>query len=402
MNPVGFTRPVLVRGRDCHVWDREGRRYLDATSGAFCVNLGYTRPDLVEAMARAAEQLPFARSSLCDSEAAEAYRDALLAATGPPFTRVVLTGSGSEAVDAAVKLAISYQRATGHLERTAVRSLAGHYHGATLGALRVTGWETRRAPYEKALGARDDGLPSPGDGSAAFIAESIPVAGRGVEVPPPGEMARRRAACDAARALWIADEVLTGFGRCGALFAWQRLAARADSAGARPDEGAIPDLVAFGKGAGAGYAPLAGELLSRRVADALDAAAGSGGARGAGSGAGAGGGGGFTHYQTYGGNPIACSVGLATLRALKADGWLDGVGPLEDELRAIGAGDSARVYGALLGFESKASPAAFAGRGVFVHAADGARRVVAPPLCMKPEDWAELRESLAGALAEAR
>ena len=102
---LGPDRPVLVRAEGCHVWDRAGRRYLDGTSGAFCATFGYTRPDFIEAMARAAERLPHGRPSRFDSEEAEAYRAELLEAVGPPFTRVLLTSSGSEAVDVALKVA---------------------------------------------------------------------------------------------------------------------------------------------------------------------------------------------------------------------------------------------------------------------------------------------------------
>ncbi len=367
------SRPVLVRAEGCHVWDRHGRRYLDATSGAFCVNLGYTRPDLVEVMRRAAERLPFARASMFESEESEAYRAELLAAVGPPFTQVVLTGSGSEAVDVAIKLAIAYQRAAGCAERVEIRSLAGHYHGATLGALEVTGWEERRAPYAAALGPRLDGLPAAGDArSAAFIAETIPVAGLGVEVPAPGELAARRAACDAAGALWIADEVLTGFGRCGAMFAWQRLEGSA----------AVPDLVVFGKGAGAGFAALAGVLVSARVAGALNSAAAAGVSR-------------FTHYQTYGGSPIACAVGRAVLRALREEGWMARARDLEALLRAaIGPERAPRAVGALAGFTSLHGAGDYAAAGLLVHSAEDPARAVAPPFTIDEGGHQELSQLL--------
>jgi beta-alanine--pyruvate transaminase len=387
-----FARPVFVRGAGSHVWDRDGRRYLDAISGAFCVNFGYTAPNLVIAMRKAAETLPFARPSASDSEEGEAYREALLALVGPPFARVVLTSSGSEAVEAAMKIAIVYQRALGRGTRTAVRSLAGHFHGATFGALGVSGWDERRAPWADLLGPRLDGPPEPGDESAALIAETIPVAGAGVVIPAPGELSKRRAACDATGALWIADEVLTGFGRCGSMFAWQRVAERKGGGGGRPDAGAIPDLVVFGKGAGGGFAALAGVLLSARVADALDSEAAGGGPP-------------FTHYQTYGGNPIACAVGRAVLRSLEEDQWFARVRGLEDPLRPVveGAGEAVEILGMLGGFTppsegagpgAAAHAADYAGRGVLVHAASGNRCVVAPPFPISGEDLDELRVAL--------
>ncbi|MEK7348885.1 MAG: aspartate aminotransferase family protein [Candidatus Eisenbacteria bacterium] len=398
---LGSDRPVLVRGEGCHVWDREGRRYLDATSGAFCVTLGYTRPDLIEAMTRAAERLPHARPSRFDSEEAEAYRAELLEAVGEPFSRVLLTSSGSEAVDAAIKVAIAYQCALGREKRTAIRSLRGHYHGATLGALAVTGWAERRAPWEMALGPRLEGLPLAGgseeDGreSAAFLAETIPTAALGVEMPRPGALAERRARCDAAGVLWIADEVLTGFGRVGSLFAWRRLAEeRAE------DAGAVPDLVTFGKGAGAGFAPIAGVLVAARVAKALESAPGRGdGAL-------------VEHQQSYGGNPIAAAVGRAVLRALATGGELDRARGLEGALRAALAPSAARMnstingLGMLAGFGvaggARGGAAgivrAAAARGLLLHAAGPSRLVVAPPLVMTAADWSELGETLDAAV----
>ena len=328
-------RPVLARGEGLHVWDAAGRRYLDATSGAFCANLGYARADLVRAMSDAAARLPHARPSLFESEKSAAYRAALLDAAGPPFTRVALTSSGSEAVDVAIKIAHRYQYAVGSgagAARRGVLALRGHFHGATLGALEATGWAPRRGPYEALLGQRPFGPPATCDrcfrglthpscgiacadaalsdadavGAAAFIAETVPAAGLAAAVPPSGWLARVRSRCDAAGTLWIADEVLTGFGRAGDLFAWRRLAGEATADGSKPDAGAVPDLVVFGKGAGAGYAALGGVLVADRVAKALDAAATDGAAP-------------FAHHQTHGGNPIACAVGRRVLAALSEE-----------------------------------------------------------------------------------
>ena len=385
---------MLVRGEGCHVWDRDGRRYLDATSGAFCATFGYSRPDFVEAMTRAAERLPHAKPSAFDSEEAEAYRAELLEVVGAPFVRVLLTSSGSEAVDAAIKIAIAYQQAIGHPERTAVRSLSGHYHGATLGALGVTGWDERRAPWVGALGARNDGLPQPGDGSAAFIAETVAVAGLGVKIPSADELARRRQACDASGALWIADEVLTGFGRCGAMFACGRLAESGADGGAAPSSANPPDLIVFGKGAGAGFAAVAGVLVAERVADGLFAVSAEGVSRR------------VLHQQTYGGSPISCAVGRTVLRALQVEGAFLRARQFEERLRSVvtgaakPAGTSCVTLGALAGFETNAFgfPAQAAARGLLIHGAGARRAVLAPPLVMSNADWYELGSSLEAAV----
>ncbi len=389
------------------MWDREGRRYLDATSGAFCVQLGYTRPDLVRAMTGAAERLPYARPSQFESEESEAYRRELLAAAGAPFARVVLTSSGSEAVDAALKIAHVYQRAVGHPERVRVDYRSGHYHGATLGALGVTGWRGRRAPYEALLGV------TTGGDAAAFILETIPAVGAGVRVPTRDELAGVRARCDASGALWIADEVLTGFGRVGALFAWQRIAERSD-VGADP--GMTPDLVVFGKGAGAGFAPVAGVLIAERVARAMEE-------------------GSFSHHQTYGGNPIAAAVGRRVLRAMAEEQIYDSVREREvvlwNALRASRHVSEVRGLGYLWGVDlledvagSRPFPrerrvaervaAACREHGVLVQAgAGGAGGVgsaggaddeegdfilVVPPLVTPPETFQVIADALLGAI----
>src|SRR6266550_4884818 len=129
-------RPILVRGESVHVWDVDGHRYLDAISGSFCVQLGYGCSDLVRAMSDAAARLPYARPSVFGSEESEAYARELLEAAGPPYTRAIFTSSGSEAVDAALKAAYRYQQAVGHPGRARTARLRGHFHGATLGALR--------------------------------------------------------------------------------------------------------------------------------------------------------------------------------------------------------------------------------------------------------------------------
>lgn len=429
-----LSRPRLDHAEGIHVWDSDGRRYLDATSGAFCMQLGYTRPDLVAAMADAAARLPHARPSLFDSEAAFRYREALVAAAGPPFTRALLASSGSEAVEIAIKAAWWWQRACGAPDRRAILSLSGHYHGATLGALATTGWIERRAPFEPWLGAGEfgpaahcarcfRGLRHPAcdvacadaaleraGTAAAFLAESLPAAGLAAAVPPPGWLARIRERCDQAGALWIADEVLTGFGRTGALFAWSRLAER-------DGVSVAPDLVVFGKGASAGFFPAAGVLVSERVAAALD----SGEAP-------------FRHAQTFGESPIGAAVALRALDAYRSERIFERVREMETEaerlfgaLRECEPVIEVRGMGLLWGFELTASrlpsvprarrfaravEAGCRARGVLVHAASGFTPerggeaiLIAPPLVSGAVDLARiasaLRESIEAAAPSA-
>ena len=419
---------IFTRAEGVHVWDQDGRRYLDATSGAFAAQLGYSRPDLVRAMTDAASRLPHVRPSLADSEETAAYRRELLARAGAPYTRVILTSSGSEAVDVALKIAHRYQVASGHPERHRVLSLAGHYHGQTLAALDVTGWAPRREPYAALLGPPRLG-PAPycrrcfrsltfpecrlacadaavDEPPAAAIVETVPAAGLGAPVPPPGWLARLRTLCHGAGALWIADEVLTGFGRTGDLFAWKRLARRADSGA---DADAVPDLVVFGKGAGAGYAALAGVLVADRVVRDLGST-------------------GFTHQQTYGGHPVAAAVGRAVLRALDEEGvtprvlerepWLEErMRSLEDEAGVFDVRGLGFLWGVELAQDASGTPFprekgvsnrvrdACRERGLLIHASHGCAGedrgdlvLVAPPLVSDDAALTEMVETLRASL----
>lgn len=312
-------RPTLVRGEGVHVWDVDGHRYLDAISGTFCVQLGYGRDDLVRAMTDAASRIPFARPWAFESQESEAYARELLDAAGAPYRRVLFTSSGSEAVEAALKAAYLYQRAVGREGRTRFTRLRGHFHGSTLQALGATDYPARRAPYEPLLAGSPPSI-DPADGRAleesvrtsfALLAETIPGAALGVALPPPGFLERLRSACDDVDALWIADEVLTGFGRTGRLFAWQRLLE------GRSEDGIAPDIIAFGKGAGCGYAPLGGILLKQSVAEALEKAPG----------------GRFMHAQTYGAHAVACAVGRRVLAAMREEKIEERVRSLEPRLQ---------------------------------------------------------------------
>ena len=416
-------RPILIRGEGVHVWDVDGNRYLDAISGAFCVQLGYGRADLARAASDAAARLPFARPSSFESEESEAYAREILLAAGPPYARAIFTSSGSEAVEAAIKAAYRYQRAMGLPGRTRMARLRGHFHGATLEALRVTDVRARRAAYEPLIGDQAPAIDPRSGGAldrelgdaAALIAETIPAVGLGAPPPRPGFLSEIRRACDSSGALWIADEVLTGFGRVGSLFAWRRLAERAE------DSGAAPDIVAFGKGAGSGYAAIGGILLSKRVASALGEGPGAP----------------FTHAQTYGGHAIACAVGRRVLAAMREEGIGERVLAMEPRLRAALEPLAAhrnvaevRGLGFLWGVALRADAGTGAGapfpralriaervealcreRGLLVYGGSGSgsaggdgesgdHLLLAPPLIAEPHHFAEIASGLRRALDE--
>ena len=399
------------------------------------MQLGYSRPDLLQAMAEAASVLPHARPSRFDTVAAASYREELLRAAGPPYTRVLLASSGSEAVDLAIQAAWWWQRANGRPERTEVLSLHGHYHGATLGALNVTGWRERRDRFAPLLGGRvfgppahctrcfrglrhpecriacvDAALEDPSR-CAAFLAETIPAAGLAAAVPPPGWMARVRERCDQTGALWIADEVLTGFGRTGALTASSRLSERDRVA-------AAPDLIVFGKGAAAGFYPVSGVLVADRVAAALDGASLAATGRHSPDA--------FRHAQTFGGSPIGTTVALRALQVYQSEKCFERARALESEATSIlgsltesEAVRDVRGMGLLWGIELEAQDVDHGAahgmalaveqgcreRGVLVHSssgftpeAHGEAILVAPPLIVEgntlKEIAAALRESI--------
>jgi adenosylmethionine-8-amino-7-oxononanoate aminotransferase len=243
-----------------------------------------------------------------------------------------------------------------------------------------------------------------------MILETIPAVGLGAVVPPLGFLSRVRAQCDEAGALWIADEVLTGFGRVGALFAWQRLGERRAPNNSRPDSGARPDVVVFGKGAGAGFAALAGVLIAEKVAQALDAV-------------------GFTHFQTYAGNPISCAVGRRVLRAMadeRIEASVQATEPwLEDALRPVSTLRSVRQVrglGYLWGIElmedcrsgrpfpreqriAERVADACRERGVLVHAGAGSAGgergdfiLIAPPLVTRKGEFKTIADAISGAI----
>jgi predicted acetylornithine/succinylornithine family transaminase len=298
--PVVKRLPVaLVEGRGSRVRDIEGREYTDLTAGWGVTCLGHCHPALVAAIADQAGRLMQTTNwfyTLPQLDLIERLAELMPAA----ITRSFVVNSGTEAVEGALKLA---HRATG---RAKFVSTTNSFHGRTLGALSVIGQAKHRDPY-RAL------LPEPvtvpfGDaraaeaaidaGCAAFIVEPIQGEG-GVNVPPPGYLAALRRFCDAAGALLIFDEVQTGVGRTGRMFALEH-------------EGVVPDVVTLGKGLGGGF-PVAAFLTSEAVAATV--ALGD-------------------HGTTFGGNPLACAAAGAVLRVIEADKLVERAASLGERLLA--------------------------------------------------------------------
>ena len=341
----------IERGEGVRLYGVDGREILDACGGgAMVASLGHGRQDIVEAAARQAEVLSYMYYHHFTNELQERLARRVLEVAAPSMARARFVTGGSEANEMALRLARQYHEERGASGRWRVVSPAHAYHGATMGALGLTGRLGLQKPYEpylaghvhippstsrfdetgeEALAALDRVLEEVGDSVAAFVCE--PVSGAALPAySPPARfwegLAERR---EEHGFLVCFDEIVTGFGRTGTWFAADQL----------PLE---PDIVSFGKGAAAGYAPLAGILCREHVYEAI--ATGSQN---------------FEHGHTWDGAPLLCAVGLAVLDVLERERLVEDVaarGPsvLEELRAAIGRFDvvgEVRGRGFLLGFE---------------------------------------------------
>lgn len=277
-------QPVIVRGEGAYLIDSAGNRYLDACGGAAVSSLGHDNRRVRDAIRDQLEKLSFAHTGLFTNEPAEALADHLVARApeGTGEGRVMYLGSGSEAMEAALKLARQYHLERGDTGRTKIIARAPSYHGNTLGALAVGGHAGRRAPFaamlmdvshidaayayrmrkdtetEDEFAARlaaqlEDRIVALGaETVAAFVAEPVVGASLGSQPAPPGYFTRIREICDRYGVLYIADEVMCGMGRTGTLYALEQ-------------EGICADITTMAKGLGAGYQPIAAVLASEKV-----------------------------------------------------------------------------------------------------------------------------------------
>ena len=312
-NVAGELLPTVSHGRGVYLWDQDGTRYFDGCSGAVTANLGHGDEEIAAALADQAATVAFAYRSQFTNAPAEELAELVTSLAPPGLDRLFLVSSGSEAVEAAAKLARQYWVEVGQPERTVIVSRGTSYHGSTLGALALSDHPPRRAAWDSVLDdavllpeancyrcplglthpecdlacaqALDDVVASSADRIAAVIVEPIVGAAGGAVTPPAGYLARLAERCARAGILLIADEVMTGAWRTGGFLA-------------SADEGVVPDLVALGKGLAAGYVPLAGVLVSDRVADAIHQGSGV-----------------FAHGHTHGFNPLSARAGLAVVRA---------------------------------------------------------------------------------------
>ena len=319
--------PVIVRGEGIYLYDAEGKRYADLTSGLIAVNLGHGYPSVVQAMHEQIDRLCFSPPSWFNDARAE-LGEALsrIAPWGDEGCRTFFTVGGADATEDAVKFARALTA------RSKVFSAYRSFHGSAATAATLTGENRRwyneptsavagvvhvwtpypyRSPFftddpaeetARALAYLRDTIEAENASSVAAIMLESVIGSNGVIVFPPGYLAGVRALCDEYGILLILDEVMSGFGRVGAAFAAERF-------------GVVPDLITFAKGVTSGYVPLGGVLVRERLAKAFDSRPVPGG-------------------HTYSGHPLAMATGLAAVRAYLRDGIFGRAAALEAKLRA--------------------------------------------------------------------
>ena len=308
--------PRAVRAGGCYIYDQTGKAYLDGSGGAAVSCLGHGDPDVIRAVQDQCAEMAFAHTGFFTSEPAEDLADLLIASAPENIDRVYFVSGGSEAIEAAIKLARQYFLEAGQPDRRHLISRRQSYHGNTLGALAAGGNAWRRkqfapllfevshiAPcYEYAFREAGESAEEYGQRTAqeledeilrlgpetvmAFIAEPVVGATLGAVPAVEGYFRRIRAICDRYGVLLILDEVMCGMGRTGYLFACEA-------------EGIAPDILCIAKGLGAGYQPIGAMLCSKEIYAAIKGGSGF-----------------FQHGHTYLGHPVATVAGRAVVSKL--------------------------------------------------------------------------------------
>ena len=317
--------PVAVGGEGVYIVDADGRRYLDASGGAAVSCLGHGHPKVIQAIKRQIDRIAYAHTAFFTTEPLESLADWLVARAPGTIHRAYFTCGGSEAVEAAVKLARQYFIEIGQPQRRHLIARRQSYHGTTLGALAVGGNAWRRAPFAPLLvevghiapcyayrGQRDgENAPAYGrrvadeleaeiqrlgaDTVIAFVAEPVVGGTLGAVPSVPGYFPRIREICDRHGVLLILDEVMCGMGRTGSLFACEQ-------------DGVAPDMVTVAKGLAGGYQPIGAVLVAKHIFEAVRDGSGF-----------------FLHGQTYMGHATACAAALAVQRTIEEENLLDRV-----------------------------------------------------------------------------
>ncbi len=300
--------PLIVRGEGCRLFDEDGKSYLDACSGAYVAGMGHGVAVVADAVAAQARKLGYVNGTAFTHHPVEELATEISKRCAEGLDKVFFLCSGTDVVEASLKLARQYWAETGRPEKQKIIALTPSYHGSTILALSASGRRQYKSyfsgwlidfpkipapyPYRQEPGhpaltgeALEKRILREGaENVAAFIAEPIGGSSTGATVPPADYWKRVRELCDKHEILFIADEVLTGVGRTGA---WSALEAY----------GVAPDIHLFAKGLAGGYGALAALVTSTRVLDPIAAGTGA-----------------LLHNQTFSHHPIMCAAALAALR----------------------------------------------------------------------------------------
>lgn len=327
---AGPTMPEVSHGRGVYLWDTDGKEYLDGCSGAISCNLGHHHDGIRDAMLAQLDKVAFTYRTQFENAPAMALAEELVNMTNRDLEKVFFVSSGSESVESAIKLARQYFVARGESHRRHFVSLRPSYHGSTLGALGVTGYQPLEAPFaditqgslkvpgpdfyrhtetdddthiRKVLQETRERIDAAGGESIiAVVLEPVGGASTGARMVNQAYLEGIRKLCDEIGCLLIFDEVLSGVGRTGTWFAYQHW-------------GVAPDLLTTAKGLGAGYYPVGAMLCREDIVDTVMAN------------------GGFQHGHTYAGNPLACATGLAAVETIRDENLLDNVAARGQQVR---------------------------------------------------------------------
>ncbi|AIO27909.1 aspartate aminotransferase family protein [Burkholderia cepacia] len=328
------TLPVAVAGDGIEIIDSTGKRYIDACGGAAVSCLGHSNQRVIDAIKRQAQQLAYAHTSFFTTDVAEELADRLVEAAPAGLEHVYFVSGGSEAVEAALKLARQYFVEKGEPQRSHFIARRQSYHGNTLGALAIGGNAWRREPFlpllieahhvspcfayrDQLAGETDEAYAQRladeleqkivelgADNVAAFVAETVVGATAGAVPPVRSYLKKIRAVCDKYGVLLILDEIMSGMGRTGYLYACD-------------EDGVAPDLLTIAKGLGAGYQPIGATLVSDRIYRTIVDGSGF-----------------FQHGHTYLGHATACAAALEVQRVIAEEKLLDNVRARGEQLRA--------------------------------------------------------------------
>ena len=324
--------PTAIAGDGCYLIDQNGKRYFDGSGGAAVSCLGHSDGEIIAAIQEQAQKLTFAHTGFFTSEPAEELADLLIANAPQGIERVFLGNGGSEAVEAAIKLARQYYLEIGEGERSHLIARKQSFHGNTLGALAAGGNEWRRKPFaplmietshiapcyyyrdgrqgesefdygQRVANELEEQILAIGPNKVmGFMAETVAGATLGAIPAVEGYFALIREICDQYGVLLILDEVMCGMGRTGTLFASEQ-------------ENITPDIITIAKGLGAGYQPIGAMLCTGKIYDAFQQGSGF-----------------FQHSHTYMGHPLAAAAAGAVVNAILNRGLLARVNEMGDKL----------------------------------------------------------------------